>query len=118
MRIAVAALIMLLPYGIAHAADNPYVLKVDKAQYALKIPGAGASAAAGATREDFRPSPSAVIAPIGAGEYQHWRIREQDYELRIADLRREREAWRARAETLESELRFYLSTTPTPLRGR
>lgn len=45
-------------------------------------------------------------------------MRAQDYELRLADLRREKETWRLRAETLESELRFYLSTSPTPLRGR
>lgn len=117
MRIALAALVALLPLGTAQAADNPYVLKVDKARYALKVPTTGISAAAGATREDFRATPSAA-APISSGGYQQWRLREQDYELRLADLRREKEAWRQRAETLESELRFYLSTTPTPLRGR
>ena len=117
MRLAYAALIALLPCGAAQAADSPYVLKVDRAQYALTIPAAGAaSAAAGATREDFRAISSA--APIPGGGYQAWRIKEQDYELRLADLRREKEAWRLRADTLESELRFYLSTTPTPLRGR
>jgi hypothetical protein len=117
MRIVLAALIALLPLGTAQAADSPYVLKLDKARYALKVPITGASAAAGATREDFRPSASAA-APIGGGEAQRWRMREHDYELRLADLRREKEAWRQRAELLESELRFYLSTTPTPLRGR
>ena len=116
MRIVLAALIALLPLGTAQAADSPYVLKLDKARYALRVP-TGASAAAGATREDFRPTASAA-APIGGGEAQRWRMREQDYELRLADLRREKEAWRQRAELLESELRFYLSTTPTPLRGR
>lgn len=117
MRIALAAFLALLPYGTAHTAENPYVLKLDKARYALKVPATGVSAAAGATREDFRPTPSAA-APIAGGDAQRWRMREQDYELRLADLRREKEAWRLRAETLESELRFYLSTTPTPLRGR
>ena len=116
MGIAFAALIALLLLGTAQAADSPYVLKLDKARYALKVPMAGASAAAGATREDFRPNPSVV--PMATGDAQRWRMREQDYELRLADLRREKEAWRLRAETLESELRFYLSTTTTPLRGR
>ena len=120
MRIVLAALLALLPYGTAAAADSPYVLKLDKARYALKVPATGTSAAAGATREDFRPTPSVApsVAPTSGGEAQRWRMREQDYELRLADLRREKEAWRLRAETLESELRFYLSTTPTPLRGR
>lgn len=116
MRIALAVLIALVPLETAQAADSPYVLKLDKARYALKVPTAGASAAAGATREDFRPNPSVI--PMASGEAQRWRMREQDYEQRLADLRREKETWRLRAETLESELRFYLSTTPTPLRGR
>jgi hypothetical protein len=117
MRIAIAALIGLASCAApAVAAENPYVLKLDKARYVLRVPTAGASAAAGATREDFRATPS--VAPIVSGEAQRWRMREQDYELRLADLRREKEAWRQRAEMLESELRFYLSTTPTPLRGR
>jgi hypothetical protein len=106
-----------VPLETAQAADSPYVLKLDKARYALKVPTTGVSAAAGATREDFRATPSAS-APIGSGEAQRWRLREHDYELRLADLRREKETWRLRAETLESDLRFYLSTTPTPLRGR
>ena len=118
MRLAFAALIALAPCGVAQAADNPYVLKLDKARYALRVPTPGANAAAGATREDVRPAPQIISAPIASGDYQRWRMREQDYELRISDLRREKESWRLRAETLESELRFYLSTTPTPLRGR
>jgi len=116
MRFAFAALFALLPLAAAQAADNPYVLKLDRARYALATPAAGVSAAAGATREDARPTPA--VTPIATGDYQRLRAREQDYELRMTDLRRERDAWRLRAETLESELRFYLSTTPTPLRGR
>ena len=116
MRLAFAALIALLPCGAAQAADSPYVLKLDRARYALNIPAAEAGAAAGATFEEVRPTPSA--APIASGDYPRWRLREQEYELRVSDLRREKEAWRLRAQMLESELRFYLSTTPTPLRGR
>ena len=120
MRLAFATLIALLPCAAAHAADSPYVLNLDRTPYVLKIATAGASAAAGATRGDVRAVPAVApsVAPAASWDYQRWRMREQDYELRVSDLRREKEAWRLRAEMLESELRFYLSTTPTPLRGR
>jgi hypothetical protein len=118
MRIALAVLVGLASSAPALGDENPYVLKLDKTPYVLRASILGASAAAGATREDLRPAPHIVRAPIMSADYQRWRIREQDYELRIADLRRERDAWRLRAETIESELRFYLSTTPVLPRGR
>jgi hypothetical protein len=118
MRAALAVLVGLASSAPALGDENPYVLRLDRTPYVLRASALGASAAAGATRDDRRPAPHMASAPITSGDYQRWRIREQDYELRIADLRREKEAWKLRAETLESELRFYLSTTPTPLRGR
>lgn len=118
MRLVLAALIGLTSCAPALADENPYVLKLDKAPYVLSVPTAGPSAAAGATREDLRPAPQMVSAPTTSGDYQRWRMRQQDYELQIADLRREKEAWRSRAEMLESELRFYQSTMPVVPRGR
>jgi hypothetical protein len=94
-------------------AANPYVLDVDRAPYRLGIPAAQRSAGAGASSP---PTPSAP--PSSATRLQReseiaaLRLRESEYEYRMRELARERDAWRAHAQRLESELQA--GRTPFP----
>jgi hypothetical protein len=115
MRIDVAMFGALLVFPAAlQAQGNPYVLQVDRALYALRVPATGAarpSAAGGASVDARAPLPQAA-APRAPESDPRVRQREQHYENQLRDLARERDAWKLRADSLEAELRFSRGMVP------
>lgn len=138
MRMAVAVIAALAAFAASTSvrADfdrTRYVLTIDRAPYALdgKVHSPD-SASAGSSRP-YAPAstaggseqpPSAQRAEsrrLEPGQIAHpdsvaLRMREQQHEYRIRELERERDAWRRRAEVLESELRMPDASGRSPLR--
>ena len=105
-----AALAAVLASGLACAqADrNPYALRLDPAPYVL-APAyrAAESASAGASRfpEPAIPrQPATRALPAADRALAHSaEMRERQHEYEIRSLQEERDAWRRRAERLETE---------------
>jgi hypothetical protein len=128
-QLAVAA--MLLGASATWSQErSPYTLNIDRAPYILTVPGgsadaagAGASAPAAAERQGPPSRQSAAqfenrtfeleraAAARGASEASlAARNREQDQ--LISQLVRERDAWKLRADALESQLRASRGSMP------
>lgn len=104
-----------------HAEDNPYVLKLDRSAYVLRTPqapilgsaAAGASAAASRAPQTLAPPSAADTQRIT--ELQELQRRQLEYEHRINELVRNRDAWMLHAQRLESELMLGRTTRPLHL---
>jgi hypothetical protein len=116
MRIDVATLGVLLLFPLAaQAQSNPYVLQVDRAPYALRVPSAGVarpSAAGGASVDARAPLQQQATAARAPESDPIVRQREQHYEHQLRELVRERDAWKLRADSLEAELRLSRGHVP------
>ena len=121
LKLIVAALALAVGAPSVHAEDNPYVLKLDRSAYVLRIPqaslsrsaGAGASAATSPVPQARTPSSTADIQRTN--ELHALRLRQLEYEHRINEIARNRDAWMAHAQRLESELVLRGTTAPLHL---
>ncbi len=107
-KIALAAALIAAASPARAQDGNPYVLRVDRQPYVLNLPRAAGNipAASGASS----PAPLAREKQTRAEE--SFFGREREYELRIAQLVRERDAWKQRADGLEAELRAARGSLP------
>ncbi len=99
--ILTAALALSLSVAWGQSRENPYVLKVDLAPYRLSIPRVAVTGAAAGGSSVEAPLPPNPIARSQADDLGRM---QQEYEQRINDLVRNRDAWRQYAQRLESEL--------------
>lgn len=118
MRISAAGIAVLVAFTASTSVQaqldridrNRYVLAIDRAPYSLDRKVRPSDSASVGSSRSYAPAtkagasdPTPLVVQPNSGEL---RIREQQYEFRIRELERERDAWRRQAQILESELRL------------
>jgi len=126
MRIIVTALLVLLAWAAwGQPAANPYVLDIDRTPYTLALPAAAVAApsgaGAGATAMPGPQAPSNAALHQRAREIEEMRRAQYEQERRMAELARERDAWKTHAERLEAQIQSAtagrpLLVPPAPMR--
>ena len=138
MRMSAAVVAAFAAFAVSSSVQaefdrSRYVLAIDRAPYSLdrKVLSPDSASAGSSRRYASAPKASGSDLPpstqreelrrLEPGQIPHpdsaaLRIREQQHEYQVRELERERDAWRRRAEVLESELRMSDATGRSPLR--